>query len=129
MNKLKRRRQVQQLHELQNLGAEFLKTDNDIVKPESYPIDDIKQELLQLYPKHKKIVVDLIADLSSAFVFRALETTLDTFLMRMYQEIHMNFKQIEPIINDCRKHKIPIVFLPCHKSHIDYIVISYMLYK
>lgn len=45
---------------------------------------------------------------------------------------HVNIQQVmelRALASEARKKNQSIVFLPCHKSHIDYLVVSWILYR
>lgn len=54
-------------------------------------------------------------------------------MMKMYKQgvniRESEFNRLKNIAINAAASKTPIIFLPCHKSHVDYIVISYALYR
>lgn len=59
--------------------------------------------------------------------------TIKTLLARLYHlGIHVNDIQVQKLrktAEEAEKRKVSLVFVPCHKSHIDYLVVSYVLYR
>ncbi|RRJ85138.1 glycerol-3-phosphate 1-O-acyltransferase PlsB [Aestuariirhabdus litorea] len=57
---------------------------------------------------------------------RFLESLLSWFWNRIYQgiEVH-NLEQIK----EYAKRQHALVYVPCHRSHIDYLLLSYLLYR
>jgi glycerol-3-phosphate O-acyltransferase len=45
----------------------------------------------------------------------------------IYDGIELDVASLD-MVKDAAK-KAPVVYIPCHKSHIDYLVLSYLLYK
>ncbi|MBL8739441.1 MAG: 1-acyl-sn-glycerol-3-phosphate acyltransferase, partial [Myxococcales bacterium] len=56
---------------------------------------------------------------------RAFEPVLDQLVRRVFSEVDVT--GVEDVREASRKGTV--VFLPCHKSHVDYIVLSYVLRK
>ncbi len=56
-----------------------------------------------------------------------LERVLDGVFGRIYDGIVVDERGIERVRQAAREHTL--VFLPSHKSHVDYLVLSYVLYK
>ncbi|MEO0322639.1 MAG: 1-acyl-sn-glycerol-3-phosphate acyltransferase [Myxococcota bacterium] len=56
-----------------------------------------------------------------------LERVLDGVFRRIYDGIVVDERGIERVRQAAREHTL--VFLPSHKSHVDYLVLSYVLYK
>lgn len=49
-----------------------------------------------------------------------------------HRGIHVKEEEFSPVREIAKKaaaEKLPIIFLPCHKSHIDYLVISYIFFR
>ncbi|KAG9509344.1 Glycerol-3-phosphate acyltransferase 1, mitochondrial [Fragariocoptes setiger] len=66
----------------------------------------------------------------SALVFRAAAWILRKVFSRILTSIQFHKGQIEAIklVQDKSEHKIPIVYVPMHRSHLDYLLISFILY-
>jgi 1-acyl-sn-glycerol-3-phosphate acyltransferase len=58
---------------------------------------------------------------------------INNILVRMYhQGIHIKeseFLELRRVAEYCAEKKYSMVILPCHKSHIDYLVISYIFFR
>lgn len=63
--------------------------------------------------------------------YRIVAFTVNHILVRMYhQGIHINeqeFLQVKTAAEEAKRRKISLIFLPNHKSHVDYLVIRYKL--
>ncbi|NLH49475.1 MAG: hypothetical protein GX444_12875 [Myxococcales bacterium] len=54
-----------------------------------------------------------------------LRFTLDRLLPRVYESVEVNTDSLEQVRKVMRKS--PVVFVPSHKSHIDYLILGYVL--
>lgn len=67
--------------------------------------------------------VDEIAAQVSHNILRFLELTLRWFFRRLYKRVHIyNFETVREL---SEKHEI--IYLPCHRSHMDYLLLNYHL--
>jgi glycerol-3-phosphate O-acyltransferase len=73
--------------------------------------------------KARKYANEIAADYSYP-VIQFLERLLNKVWNRIYDGIRIN--HFEPVRELARDHEI--VYVPCHRSHIDYLVLSYVLY-
>jgi glycerol-3-phosphate O-acyltransferase len=65
-----------------------------------------------------------IASHQSYRVIRLFHTLLTWFWTKLYDGIEINnISTVKDIAKDCE-----IVYVPCHRSHIDYLLLSYVLY-
>ncbi|KAI9175858.1 hypothetical protein H9P43_006222 [Blastocladiella emersonii ATCC 22665] len=75
----------------------------------------------------------LIADLSSKRTLRFVAFVVNNLLVRMYhQGIFIKGSEWLALRNAAKAAEekgVSLVFLPCHKSHVDYLVISYVFYR
>ncbi|KAH6582957.1 hypothetical protein BASA60_001680 [Batrachochytrium salamandrivorans] len=75
----------------------------------------------------------MVADMTSTRIVRFFGFVVHNLLARMYHRgVHINESEIarlRQVAQDAQKKGISLVFLPCHKSHIDYLVVSYILYR
>ncbi len=51
----------------------------------------------------------------------------DRLLKKVYTRIEVDEAGLERVRKVARR--MPVVFMPCHKSHLDYILLDYMIYK
>ncbi|HCW94326.1 MAG TPA: glycerol-3-phosphate 1-O-acyltransferase, partial [Pseudomonas sp.] len=56
---------------------------------------------------------------------RFLEVVLSWFWNKIYDGIRVN--HLEPLQEAVRGHEV--VYVPCHRSHIDYLLLSYLLFR
>ncbi len=67
---------------------------------------------------------EIAADVSYP-VIRFLEVTLTWFWNKLYEGVRVN--HIERVQDVAQGHEI--VYVPCHRSHIDYLLLSYLLFR
>ena len=84
-----------------------------------------KQPIQQIQKKADEHLDEIAARYRMAFVkFAAL--AVKWILKTMFEGISVNEDMFAKIKTMAQKG--PLIFVPCHKSHIDYLLISYMLY-
>ncbi|WP_281647898.1 glycerol-3-phosphate 1-O-acyltransferase PlsB [Parendozoicomonas sp. Alg238-R29] len=81
----------------------------------------ISQE--KAYLRARKYANEIVSDYSHPVV-RFMDILLTWFWNKIYSGVEVN--HIEPIRELAKNHEI--VYLPCHRSHIDYLLLSYVLY-
>jgi glycerol-3-phosphate O-acyltransferase len=117
-----------------------------IVGPTRKPADRMREDVLRS-PKLREVIADMAGEDQAAQetlrkrarqMLAKMEATLDmsgvaafgaTFEQaskRMYSALDIDFAGIERL-RECAKDGV-LVFLPSHKSHVDYIVMSYICY-
>ncbi|KAK6098230.1 hypothetical protein MT418_002278 [Batrachochytrium dendrobatidis] len=93
-------------------------------------IDSIKKRLMA---QTETIMEGMVADMTSTRVVRFFGFVVQNILARMYHRgVHINEAEIarlKLVAQDAQNRGLSLVFLPCHKSHIDYLVVSYILYR
>lgn len=75
----------------------------------------------------------LVCDMNSMKFIRFFAFLINNILVRMYhQGIHIKeseFLELRRVAEYCAQKKYSMIVLPCHKSHIDYLVISYIFFR
>ncbi|KAF9169199.1 hypothetical protein BGX21_010847 [Mortierella sp. AD011] len=75
----------------------------------------------------------LVANMTSMKFIRFFAFLINNILVRMYhQGIHIKeseFLELRRVAEYCAEKKYSMIVLPCHKSHIDYLVISYIFFR
>ena len=61
-------------------------------------------------------------------VIRFLAWTLHKMFRRMYEKVNINNEMLTTIRELQEKTNIPMVFMPTHKSYIDFLIVSYILF-
>ena len=83
--------------------------------------DEVSEEKAELMAR--KYAREIAADYSYAFI-RILDLLLTWFWSRIYRGVSVqHFRQFREA-----QAGHEIVYVPCHRSHIDYILLSYLLY-
>ncbi|KAF9974420.1 hypothetical protein BGZ73_002188 [Actinomortierella ambigua] len=81
----------------------------------------------------KAQIEKLVADMSSMKFIRFFAFVVNNILVRMYhQGIHIKeseFLELRRVAEYCAAKKYSLIILPCHKSHIDYLVVSYIFFR
>jgi glycerol-3-phosphate O-acyltransferase len=80
-----------------------------------------RREGLQAARRH---ALEIAANYSHTFV-RIAEQVLSRFLTRVYDGIEVrNAEYLDRLPPACE-----IVYMPCHRSHVDYLLLSYVIYR
>ncbi len=78
-------------------------------------------------PEVKKLASKYAMEISSNysyFVMRTFETALGWVLNRIYDGVKVsNAERVRTVARD-----YSLVYVPCHRSHMDYLLVSYVLY-
>ena len=80
--------------------------------------------LEQAQARARSYVWEIAADYSHPVV-RSLSFLLTSFWNRIYDGVRMN--HFESLRTTAPGHEI--IYVPCHRSHIDYLLLSYLLYQ
>ncbi|KAJ3150380.1 hypothetical protein HDU89_003160 [Geranomyces variabilis] len=80
-----------------------------------------------------KMMENMVADMSSISTIRFVAFFINSMLVRMYhQGIHIReseFVELQKYARYAEANKMSLIFLPSHKSHVDYLVLSYIFYR
>jgi glycerol-3-phosphate O-acyltransferase len=102
------------------------KYEDDPSKPVEYYIHSLRSSVLDITKR-------MVANISSTNATRFFGMTVKTILGRMYHHgVHVRESEINHLKNvaeQAAKEGKSLIFLPCHKSHIDYLVVSHILYN
>jgi glycerol-3-phosphate O-acyltransferase len=72
----------------------------------------------------RRHALEIAANYSHAFI-RVAEQILTRFLTRVYDGVEVrNAEYLERLPPACE-----IVYVPCHRSHVDYLLLSYVIYR
>ncbi len=84
---------------------------------------------IPIYQVHKKAdaFIDEIAAQYNQRIVKLLYITVRWIIKLMFEGIVINNDVLRQAKNMSQKG--PLIFAPCHKSHIDYMVLSYILYN
>lgn len=77
--------------------------------------------------RHASTLIDeIVADMNPNYI-KIWDRALGWVLNNIYDGIHVDQGGLSRVREAARKG--PLIFVPCHKSHIDYLILSYVLYK
>ncbi|CAO1634993.1 unnamed protein product [Sympodiomycopsis kandeliae] len=81
---------------------------------------------------HSQVAIS-IGRLDSMPFIKVFAASVNNILTRMYhQGIHINVPQVlelRRVAQLAASRRQSIIFLPCHKSHIDYLTVSFLLFR
>jgi glycerol-3-phosphate O-acyltransferase len=87
----------------------------------------------QLSAVARKMAEVSVARLDSIAFIKVFAATINNVLVRMYHRgIHISVPQVlelRRVAAFCAERKYSILFLPCHKSHIDYLTFSWLIFR
>jgi len=86
---------------------------------------DGKDFLKEYYQLPREYAEEMASDYTDSLV-RFLERILTWFFGRTYTAIEVRTKNLRKVRQLARE--MPVVYVPCHKSHLDYLLVSYVLY-
>ncbi|ORY52918.1 putative acyltransferase [Rhizoclosmatium globosum] len=93
----------------------------------------MKRAEREIWASADTIIDGMIAKLDSISELKFVAFTIHYMLVRMYhQGIHIRekeFLELKKTAEYAEANKLSMIFLPCHKSHVDYLVISYIFYR
>jgi glycerol-3-phosphate O-acyltransferase len=82
-----------------------------------------KTSVYKAWKKARAYAFEVAADYSYAFV-RAAALALSWFWNRIYDGVDLqHFREFQKIAPDYE-----VIYVPCHRSHIDYLLVSYFVY-
>jgi len=82
------------------------------------------QPVEKLEKRARHYAIELAADYSHT-VIRFLEVVLSWLWNQLYDGLRVyNFDKLNNVAGDYE-----IIYVPCHRSHIDYLLLSYLVYK
>ncbi|KAG0299366.1 hypothetical protein BGZ98_010111, partial [Dissophora globulifera] len=115
-----------------NAGKKNYKAKTRPMRPEDI-VARRKTLVAELTAVAKNNIDKLVCDMNSMKFIRFFAFVINNILVRMYhQGIHIKeseFLELRRVAEYCAEKKYSMVVLPCHKSHIDYLVISYIFFR
>ncbi|MBW2309640.1 MAG: 1-acyl-sn-glycerol-3-phosphate acyltransferase [Deltaproteobacteria bacterium] len=78
----------------------------------------------QLRRKAKKYFEEIAADYNMAYI-QSFTTALSWFWKKIYEGVDVNMDGLATVREWARKG--PLIYIPSHKSHIDYLILNYVL--
>ena len=84
-----------------------------------------KKDISEIYKKADAYLNEIAADYSIAFV-QTISMILGWVWKTMFDGITFDMEGLHRVKSAATR--APLVFVPCHKSHFDYLVLNYLLY-
>ncbi|KAI9334276.1 putative acyltransferase [Obelidium mucronatum] len=93
----------------------------------------LKRAEHEVWEQANSIIDGMIANMDSTKELKVIAFLMHYMLVQMYhQGIHIRereFLELKKTAEYAQANKMSLIFLPCHKSHVDYLVISYIFYR
>ena len=88
-----------------------------------------KKRDIPIYKVHKKAdaYLEEIAAKYNISIIKTASVLVSWLLNSLFEGISINDDVLKKVKS--MSHKAPLILIPCHKSHLDYIILSYVLHK
>uniref|UniRef100_A0A3B3R7Z7 Glycerol-3-phosphate acyltransferase 1, mitochondrial n=1 Tax=Paramormyrops kingsleyae TaxID=1676925 RepID=A0A3B3R7Z7_9TELE len=86
-----------------------------------------QQAVVRVRRKARGILQEMVANISPAFI-RLTGWVLLKLFNGFFWSIQIHKGQLEMVKKAATEQNVPLVFLPVHKSHIDYLLITFILF-
>lgn len=96
---------------------------------QSYMMQHAKTRDIPLSQVHKKAnayLDEIAANYKSLFV-RIASAVIKWLVNTMFEDVTVNYDVLDKAKNLSKQG--PLIFVPCHKSHIDYLILPHILYQ
>ena len=104
---------------------------------ESILTGDILQDFMKAYSQQHDMPLQNVHKMANAHlakiiakynpaVIKVLAAIVKWIIHRMFDGVVVDYSGLHRI--KIISHKGPLIFIPCHKSHIDYLILSYIMY-
>ena len=85
-----------------------------------------KITIQEVHRKADALITEIAANYKPAFI--KIGAVIVAWITRtMFDGVSTNYEVLNKVKN--MSHKGPLVLIPCHKSHIDYLILDYVLYR
>ena len=84
------------------------------------------KRLKQLKKKAREFFKEIAADYNITYI-QIFDILLEWLFKRLFDDIEVNLKDISLIRE--RANEGPLIYVPSHKSHMDYLILNHTLYK
>ena len=85
-----------------------------------------EKDFIDLRRDARKMLEEMAADYNPTTV-RVVVYLLKKAFGRLYVDMEIDLDQLDKVRMLARE--MPVVYIPCHKSHMDYLILSYLLYQ
>jgi len=133
---LRRNLLLQMNRHRQSIIGPVLKSRDELT--ESILTNDRLREFMDQYAKKRNIPIQQVHKEASEFIeeisanysinmIKIAEAMITLFLKLMFDGITFNTDTLNRIKSISKRG--PIIFIPCHKSHFDYLILSYLMFR
>jgi len=105
---------------------ELVLTDKRVTQRIELMASGDKKKRKQLRKKAEKYFEEIAADYNMAYI-RAFHKALSWFWKRIFERVDVNMDGLARVREWARKG--PLIYVPSHKSHIDYLILNYVLFN
>ena len=110
--------------------------EHDLANQSNHPktaaaVANYELQFARLVADQKRKAAQLLRQMKtrvSSTLLRLAGWILIKVLSRLFNNIHYQEAELQTVQEVAQQRRVPIVFLPMHRSHLDYIVISFVLY-
>ncbi|KAM0789523.1 hypothetical protein ACM66B_000338 [Microbotryomycetes sp. NB124-2] len=128
---------IKQIMESPQVNAKIKQMAEEHVQPLKLTPDARRKRLERTERQMREVVYEmahgLVAKMDSVRFLRFFGACVNNILVRMYdQGIHISideYAQFKQVALQAEKKKQSLLILPCHKSHIDYLTISWLFFR
>ena len=106
---------------------EIVLTDPDILSTITEAGKKGRKQLRHERKQAEEYFDEIASDYNHALV-KFGHAVLSKILKRMFQGIDVNPSQLDIVREKAKKRKSSLVYVPSHKSHMDYLILSYILF-
>jgi len=105
---------------------ELVLTDKRVTQRIELMASGDKKRRKQLRKKAEKYFEEIAADYNLAYI-RAFHKALGWFWKRIFERVDVNMDGLARVREWARRG--PLIYVPSHKSHIDYLILNYILFN
>ncbi len=104
---------------------ELVLTDREVNRIIEGMADGNRGKRKKLKEKAEKYFEEIAADYNITYV-QSFILSLSWFLKKIFEDVDINSSELSEVRK--RAKQGPLIYVPSHKSHIDYLVLNYVLY-
>ena len=138
--------EIQSLQLRRNLLLQFNRHRQSTTGPTLKSLEELKESILtndrfrkfmQKHAENRQVPIQEIRKKADSYLeeiaaqyspglVKTASVAVDYISNTMFDGVAMDTEGLRYVKS--ASHKSPLIFIPCHKSHIDYLILSYMLY-
>lgn len=74
-----------------------------------------------------RIVNDMVGEIKMP-VIRFMAWCLHKIFRKIYEKVNINNEALKKLKEFQQEQNVPVIFMPTHKSYIDFLIVSYILF-